>query len=173
MVLGHTAILFSPNWRDHCQRFRTGTGYSCHSCRGGSNLDFYYLVSPSKGGANNPSNIRIFCQTCARERELVRDGIESSPAERKGIPDRVKLYVWRRDQGQCVKCGSKVKLEYDHIIPWVHLSNCEHGRSKCPNYWAKLIFYDLRWADFVMLERHASKNLDFLGFPGNSFRDAP
>jgi hypothetical protein len=67
---------------------------------------------------------------------------------------------------------------FEHVprgrdIIWVHLSNCEHGRSKCPNYWAKLIFYDLRWADFVMLERHASKNLDFLGFPGNSFRDAP
>lgn len=37
-------------------------------------------------------------------------------------PDRyisreVKLQVWRRDQGKCCGCGSKEKLEYDHIIP--------------------------------------------------------
>ena len=33
------------------------------------------------------------------------------------IPSEVKLNVWRRDQGKCVECGSKEKLEYDHIIP--------------------------------------------------------
>ncbi len=33
------------------------------------------------------------------------------------IPSEVKLNVWRRDQGKCVQCGSKEKLEYDHIIP--------------------------------------------------------
>ena len=33
------------------------------------------------------------------------------------IPSAVKLSVWRRDQGKCVECGSKEKLEYDHIIP--------------------------------------------------------
>jgi|GEM_PF-2669685 len=32
MVLGHTAILFSRNWRDRCQRFRTGTAYK-RACR--------------------------------------------------------------------------------------------------------------------------------------------
>ncbi|MBI5376338.1 MAG: HNH endonuclease [Candidatus Schekmanbacteria bacterium] len=33
------------------------------------------------------------------------------------ISSEVKLNVWRRDQGKCVECGSKEKLEYDHIIP--------------------------------------------------------
>ena len=33
------------------------------------------------------------------------------------IPDQVKMYVWRRDGGRCVKCGSQDRLEYDHIIP--------------------------------------------------------
>jgi Restriction endonuclease len=33
------------------------------------------------------------------------------------IPTNVKLYVWRRDGGRCVECGSNEKLEYDHIIP--------------------------------------------------------
>lgn len=40
-----------------------------------------------------------------------------SITERQPIPDDVKLFVWQRDGGRCVKCGSQEKLEYDHIIP--------------------------------------------------------
>jgi len=36
---------------------------------------------------------------------------------RESISDEVKIFVWQRDQGQCVKCCSKENLEYDHIIP--------------------------------------------------------
>ena len=38
-------------------------------------------------------------------------------ARRERIPDAVRLFVWQRDQGKCVKCGSAEQLEYDHIIP--------------------------------------------------------
>lgn len=31
---------------------------------------------------------------------------------------KVKREVWRRDYGKCVECGSQVRLEYDHIIPF-------------------------------------------------------
>ena len=34
------------------------------------------------------------------------------------IPTNVKVEVWQRDKGKCVKCGSKVNLHYDHIIPF-------------------------------------------------------
>ncbi|WP_350341535.1 HNH endonuclease [Desulfoferula mesophila] len=34
------------------------------------------------------------------------------------IPSSVKLEVWKRDQGRCVKCGSDKNLHFDHIIPY-------------------------------------------------------
>jgi 5-methylcytosine-specific restriction endonuclease McrA len=41
----------------------------------------------------------------------------SSSTLREPIPDDVKMFVWRRDGGKCVRCGNVVNLEYDHIIP--------------------------------------------------------
>jgi hypothetical protein len=34
------------------------------------------------------------------------------------IPTSVKVAVWKRDKGHCVKCGAMVNLHYDHIIPF-------------------------------------------------------
>jgi len=39
----------------------------------------------------------------------------SSPG-RKPIPAQIRREVWRRDNGRCVDCGSRERLEYDHII---------------------------------------------------------
>jgi 5-methylcytosine-specific restriction endonuclease McrA len=36
---------------------------------------------------------------------------------REPIPESVRHEVWRRDQGRCVDCGSRERLEFDHIIP--------------------------------------------------------
>jgi hypothetical protein len=38
---------------------------------------------------------------------------------RTPIPDDVKVFVWRRDRGRCVRCQSQTRLEYDHVIPVV------------------------------------------------------
>jgi hypothetical protein len=38
-------------------------------------------------------------------------------ARREAISDAVRMFVWQRDEGRCVKCGSREKLEFDHIIP--------------------------------------------------------
>jgi len=42
---------------------------------------------------------------------------QSQTTLRIPIPAHVRREVWRRDEGKCVKCGSREKLEYDHIIP--------------------------------------------------------
>lgn len=34
------------------------------------------------------------------------------------IPSHVKLAVFKRDKGQCVKCGAKNDLHFDHILPY-------------------------------------------------------
>lgn len=42
---------------------------------------------------------------------------DADPRRRRSIPERVRHEVWRRDQARCVDCGSKERLEFDHIIP--------------------------------------------------------
>jgi len=46
------------------------------------------------------------------------DRIEHVDAGRRDrIPDDVRLFVWQRDEGKCVRCSSNERLEFDHIIP--------------------------------------------------------
>lgn len=40
-----------------------------------------------------------------------------NPAYREQIPEDVRMYVWRRDNGKCVLCNNNKNLEFDHIIP--------------------------------------------------------
>jgi len=37
---------------------------------------------------------------------------------RRIIPTAVKLQVWQRDGGRCVKCGAENELHFDHILPY-------------------------------------------------------
>jgi len=63
--------------------------------------------------------------------------------ERPRIPEKVRIEVWRRDGGKCARCGSREKLEYDHIIPIskggsntvrnIELLCEKHNRSKSNN----------------------------------------
>jgi hypothetical protein len=34
------------------------------------------------------------------------------------IPAAVKIEVWKRDKGSCIKCGRKENLHFDHVIPY-------------------------------------------------------
>ncbi len=45
------------------------------------------------------------------------------------IPSSVKLEVWKRDKGSCVKCGSKENLHLDHIIPYSQGGSSKSGEN--------------------------------------------
>jgi len=55
-----------------------------------------------------------FQRACGRHQECASEPL---PLRRERIPERVRVAVWRRDQGRCARCGRREKLEYDHIIP--------------------------------------------------------
>jgi 5-methylcytosine-specific restriction endonuclease McrA len=47
-----------------------------------------------------------------------RRSMASRPAPREPLPAAwVRMHVWWRDQGRCVRCGSQEKLWFDYIIP--------------------------------------------------------
>lgn len=43
--------------------------------------------------------------------------VDTEPQRTRAIAQSVKDAVWRRDNGQCVQCGVREELEFDHIIP--------------------------------------------------------
>ena len=42
----------------------------------------------------------------------------SAPIRRRIIPTAVKIAVWKRDGGKCVRCGATDELHFDHDLPW-------------------------------------------------------
>lgn len=51
------------------------------------------------------------------EERASRPSGEDSP-RRRIIPTHVKIAVWNRDGGKCVKCGATDELHFDHILPY-------------------------------------------------------
>lgn len=44
--------------------------------------------------------------------------VQRDAQPRRIIPTSVKLTVWKRDGGKCVKCGKSDELHFDHVLPW-------------------------------------------------------
>lgn|SRR5579872_3184256 len=45
------------------------------------------------------------------------------------IPSAIKLEVWKRDKGCCVKCGSRENLHFDHVIPYSQGGSSKDGKN--------------------------------------------
>ncbi len=58
------------------------------------------------------SAVTEFLRLTIHDMQLVKE-----PTVERRLADDVKREVWRRDKGQCTRCGSRERLEYDHIIP--------------------------------------------------------
>lgn len=52
--------------------------------------------------------------------EMIEEGLLPSMnlRRRERISQEVKDAVWNRDGGKCVECGSKERIEFDHIVPF-------------------------------------------------------
>lgn len=50
--------------------------------------------------------------------EDLATAIPRTPTRRRIIPTAVKLAVWKRDGGKCVRCGATDELHFDHDLPW-------------------------------------------------------
>jgi hypothetical protein len=83
--------------------------------------DEFYWTNESY---NSPDEIRALIQEAAQKkyRRIQRAFSVINPERethvgREPISNEVKTFVWNRDGGKCVNCGSREKLEYDHDIP--------------------------------------------------------
>ncbi len=45
------------------------------------------------------------------------------------IPSAIKLEVWKRDKGCCVRCGSRENLHFDHVIPYSQGGSSKDGKN--------------------------------------------
>jgi len=60
---------------------------------------------------------------------IATSGSASLPDHDRVIPSAVKLEVWKRDKGCCVKCGGKENLHFDHIIPYSHGGSSKDSKN--------------------------------------------
>jgi hypothetical protein len=54
----------------------------------------------------------------AVEDEDLSKPVKLNLEHRRIIPTALKLEVWKRDQGKCVKCQATDELHFDHILPY-------------------------------------------------------
>lgn len=59
-----------------------------------------------------------FILRLAQKQEVNIELGEKSLVHSRIIPSDVKMQVWKRDNGQCVLCGSKENLHFDHDLPF-------------------------------------------------------
>jgi hypothetical protein len=90
--------------------------------------DLYVTDHPARSSEMDEAAIKIKAlhfqeaETFRRLREQVAnfEAVErnvKNPPVRRPIPDDVKLLVWSRDGGVCVRCGANQDLHFDHVIP--------------------------------------------------------
>ncbi|HWA27946.1 MAG TPA: HNH endonuclease [Lacunisphaera sp.] len=63
-------------------------------------------------------NVFKFKLTAVEGEEDDAKPVPYDPNPGRMIPTAVKREVWKRDNGKCAQCGSKLNLHFDHIIPW-------------------------------------------------------
>ena len=85
----------------------------------GTPLDVLRRLRHVRDFAHVQGNKKITLEVADKALKMLLPADETREANgsRAAIPSDVRREVWRRDEGKCVKCGSRENLEYDHIIP--------------------------------------------------------
>ena len=77
----------------------------------------FKLVDAYEKQVNNRKVFKFILQLTDEKIQGLKEVIELEEDTRV-IPSEVKAKVWKRDKGQCVQCGSKEHLHFDHILPY-------------------------------------------------------
>jgi hypothetical protein len=67
---------------------------------------------------DGPRKVFKFKLELTDEGQSVSSASQLEPEHDRIIPSAVKLVVWKRDKGCCVKCGATKNLHFDHDIPY-------------------------------------------------------
>lgn len=86
---------------------------------------YLWTISESESFLGQEELRLLFLETTDKERRKFErlknkfSGVagQKIDGKREPISEEVRIFVWRRDEGKCVKCGSQENLEFDHIIP--------------------------------------------------------
>ena len=77
----------------------------------------FKLVDAYEKKVGNRTVFKFILLLTDEDIEELKENVEIKEHDRL-IPSRVKAEVWKRDKGQCVQCGSKDHLHFDHILPF-------------------------------------------------------
>jgi hypothetical protein len=78
----------------------------------------FEVSGPYNGEEGNLLVQNYFAKKRAKVDSIQSESEQQPNRQRTVIPESVRHEIWRRDQGCCVECGSKERLEYDHLIPF-------------------------------------------------------
>ncbi len=90
---------------------------------------YFYLVDAWKETKNREVfKFKLVMADIEEDNSRILDISELEMEHNRLIPTSVKVLVFARDKGICVKCSSNHNLHYDHILPF-----SKGGSSKDPN----------------------------------------
>ena len=82
----------------------------------------YFHLVDSWVHHNGIRNVFKFRLLALDDQEVSEEAAEDFFSENKKhsriIPSSIKLEVWKRDGGKCIKCGAANELHFDHILPY-------------------------------------------------------
>lgn len=77
----------------------------------------FHLVDAWKQESNGRKVFKFKLVAVEGEEDLTLP-VRLNAERRRLIPTHVKLEVWKRDGGQCVICGARDELHFDHVVPY-------------------------------------------------------